>query len=93
MFLQGVGERMKKNIEKLIRKYCPDYTYDKLEEDHELTGYEGNEKNRRFSGLLLNIRLMRADLRLRFRPRVSDIMRRTMFWNRLFCFRILDAQH
>lgn len=42
--LQGVGERMKKNIEKLIRKYCPDYTYDKLEEDHELTGYEGNEK-------------------------------------------------
>jgi len=42
--LQGVGERMKKNIEKLIRKYCPDYTYDKLEEDHELTGYEGDEK-------------------------------------------------
>ena len=42
--LQGVGERMKKSIEQLIRKYCPDYTYDKLEEDHELTGYEGNEK-------------------------------------------------
>ena len=42
--LLGIGERAKKNIEKLIRKYCPEYTYDKLEEDHEITGYEGNEK-------------------------------------------------
>lgn len=42
--LKGIGERAKKNIEKLIRKYCPEYTYDKLEEDHELTGYEGDEK-------------------------------------------------
>ena len=40
----GIGERAKKNIESLIRKYCPEYTYDKLEEDHEITGYEGNEK-------------------------------------------------
>ncbi len=36
--------RTKKNIENLIRKYVPDYTFDKLEEDHEITGYEGNEK-------------------------------------------------
>ncbi len=43
-FLQGIGERAKKNIEALIRKYCPEYTYDKLEEDHEITGYEGDEK-------------------------------------------------
>lgn len=43
-FLLGLGERAKKNIEKLIRKYCPEYTYDKLEEDHEITGYEGDEK-------------------------------------------------
>ncbi|MBQ9748667.1 MAG: hypothetical protein IJV98_07780 [Clostridia bacterium] len=43
-FLLGIGERAKKNIEKLIRKYCPEYTYDKLEEDHEITGYEGDEK-------------------------------------------------
>ena len=42
--LMGIGERAKKNIENLIRKYCPEYTYDKLEEDHEITGYEGNEK-------------------------------------------------
>ncbi len=42
--LMGIGERAKKNIESLIRKYCPEYTYDKLEEDHEITGYEGNEK-------------------------------------------------
>lgn len=43
-FLMGIGERAKKNIERLIRKYCPEYTYDKLEEDHEITGYEGDEK-------------------------------------------------
>ncbi len=43
-FLLGVGERTKKNIENLIRKYVPEYTYDKLEEDHEITGYEGDEK-------------------------------------------------
>jgi len=42
--LQGVGERAKKNLEAMIRKYCPEYTFDKLEEDHEITGYEGNEK-------------------------------------------------
>ncbi len=42
-FLLGIGERAKKNIESLIRKYCPEYTYDKLEEDHEITGYEGDE--------------------------------------------------
>ncbi len=42
--LMGIGERAKKNIENLIRKYCPEYTYDKLEEDHEITGYEGDEK-------------------------------------------------
>ena len=33
-----------KQIEALIRKYCPEYTYEELEYDHELTGYEGNEK-------------------------------------------------
>ena len=36
--------RTKKTLESMIRKYCPEYTFDKLEEDHELTGYEGNEK-------------------------------------------------
>ncbi len=43
-FLLGIGERSKKNIENLIRKYCPEYTYDQLELDHEITGYEGDEK-------------------------------------------------
>ena len=42
--LLGVGERSKKALEAMIRKYCPEYTFDKLEEDHEITGYEGNEK-------------------------------------------------
>ncbi len=36
--------RTKKTLENMIRKYCPEYTFDKLEEDHEITGYEGNEK-------------------------------------------------
>ena len=42
--LLGIGERSKKALESMIRKYCPEYTFDKLEEDHEITGYEGNEK-------------------------------------------------
>lgn len=33
-----------KQIETLIRKFCPEYTYDELEYDHELTGYEGEDK-------------------------------------------------
>ena len=32
-----------KKIENLIRSYCPEYTFDELESDHELTGYEGNQ--------------------------------------------------
>ena len=37
-------ERSKSQVEKLIRKYCPQYTYDELEYDHELTEYEAQEK-------------------------------------------------
>ncbi|MBQ0125411.1 MAG: hypothetical protein KBS59_03700 [Clostridiales bacterium] len=37
-------ERSKSQVEKLIRKYCPAYTYDELEYDHELTEYEAQEK-------------------------------------------------
>ena len=44
MYVLQCGERMKRNIEQMIRKYCPDYTYDQLEADHEMTGYEGDEK-------------------------------------------------
>ena len=32
-----------KKVEDLIRKYCPEYTFDELEADHETTGYEGNQ--------------------------------------------------
>lgn len=42
--LLDIGERRKKQVESMIKKYCPDYTFDKLEEDHEITGYEGDEK-------------------------------------------------
>lgn len=37
-------ERSKSQVEKLIRKFCPAYTYDELEYDHELTEYEAQEK-------------------------------------------------
>lgn len=42
-YLTDCGERKKKSIEQMIKKYCPNYTYDVLEEDHEITGYEGDE--------------------------------------------------
>lgn len=32
-----------KKVEDLIKTYCPDYTFDELETDHEITGYEGNQ--------------------------------------------------
>ena len=43
-FLQNSGARVLKNLETIIRMCCPQYTFDKLEEDHEVTGYEGNSK-------------------------------------------------
>ena len=42
-FMDG-GERIKKTLESMIRDLCPEYTFDQLEEDHEITGYEGDEK-------------------------------------------------
>ena len=33
------------NIEQLIKTYCPDYTYEELDEDHMLTEYESEDKN------------------------------------------------
>ena len=44
VFQQSSNNRALKNVESLIRKYCPSYSYDELEYDHELTGYEGDEK-------------------------------------------------
>ncbi|MBQ9510753.1 MAG: hypothetical protein IJR55_03555 [Clostridia bacterium] len=41
--LSQADNRSLKNIESLIRKYCPDYTYDQLEKDHEETMYEGDD--------------------------------------------------
>ena len=43
-FLKGSGARILKELEFLIRNLCPNYTFDQLEEDHEITGYEGDEK-------------------------------------------------
>ena len=43
-YLQKSGSRTLKLLESLIREFCPEYTFDKLEEDHEITGYEGDSK-------------------------------------------------
>lgn len=32
-------------IEEVIKMYCPDYTFEMMEEDHLLTGYEGDEES------------------------------------------------
>ncbi len=32
-----------KRVENIIKKYCPDYTYEELEYDHDLTGYVGTD--------------------------------------------------
>ena len=42
--LNQQGGRAQKKVEALIRKYCPEYTYDELEYDHELTMYPGLSK-------------------------------------------------
>ena len=33
------------NLEQMIKTYCPDYTYEELDEDHMLTEYEAEDKN------------------------------------------------
>ena len=40
----GTGEVELKKIEGYIKKYCPDYTYDQMDADHEETGYVLEEK-------------------------------------------------
>lgn len=42
--LKQRGGRTLKKVEALIRKYCPEYTYDDLEYDHEITNFDGNTK-------------------------------------------------
>ncbi len=41
--LNQTGAGILKKIEDIIKKYCPDYTYDELDYDHELTGYIGTD--------------------------------------------------
>ncbi len=35
--------REKKQLESIIRRYCPDYTFEELDKDHKEAGYEGSE--------------------------------------------------
>lgn len=42
--IKSDAETTLKRVENLIRTYCPEYTFDELEYDHELTAYEGTEK-------------------------------------------------
>ena len=41
--LNQTGAGILKKIEDIIKKYCPDYTYEELDYDHELTGYIGTD--------------------------------------------------
>ena len=44
VFNPTATESEKDRIEEAIRKYCPNYTFEKLEADHDLTEYTGTEK-------------------------------------------------
>ena len=39
---ENTNGREKKQIESIIRRYCPDYTFEELDKDHKEAGYEGN---------------------------------------------------
>ena len=41
---EGTKTGYLRNAERLIKTYCPEYSYDDLEYDHELTGYTGNDE-------------------------------------------------
>lgn len=38
------SDRDLNNAENIIKRYCPEYTYETLEEDHNITGYTGTDK-------------------------------------------------
>ena len=38
----NIGENTIKKLENLIKTYCPDYTFEDLDEDHQLVEYEGS---------------------------------------------------
>ena len=44
VFDDSVGERQMNLVESIIKKYCPEYTYETLAEDHLITGYSGTDK-------------------------------------------------
>ena len=39
---ENTNGREKKQIESIIRRYCPDYTFEELDKDHKEAGYEGS---------------------------------------------------
>ncbi len=44
VFDNSAGERQQNVVEGVIKKYCPEYTYETLAEDHLITGYSGTDK-------------------------------------------------
>ncbi len=44
VFDNSAGERQLNLVEGVIKKYCPEYTYETLAEDHLITGYLGADK-------------------------------------------------
>ena len=43
-FDNTAGDRELNIVESIIKKYCPEYTYETLEEDHMITNYTGSDK-------------------------------------------------
>lgn len=41
----NTNQKQKEELEAIIKTYCPDYTYEELDEDHLLTEYEGEDKS------------------------------------------------
>ena len=39
----NINSRELREVENIVKKYCPEYTYEELEYDHELTGYVGSD--------------------------------------------------
>lgn len=53
-------------IESYIRKYCPLYTYDELDKDHEMTGYSGSDAAPAQFKMALEYYLEDGSLKVRF---------------------------
>ena len=61
----GQSEGQMDRIENIIKTYCPEYTYDELEYDHDLTGYVNDNESLPFFKLGLEYTLSEEGLEVR----------------------------